>query len=409
MSRDMKWVFTLILLLFISSGSLRAQETGTRQIPGSDSGSFVFLPYHKGIIDKNIFISPEITRLRPSPAQTLKNKINSCLSIFSEDTLFRSIKGLRIAFTGRAMIPDDKNSPFHYPVFETDIGFHSILSGDTIPVWLDDPDAWLTVYFNNPLKLAGYPIIHDIYEEPVITGEFFGHREYHRISSPHRMVAVKNNPGPLYEPVSREDFLLSLISYFQVSIEREENPGMKPAKESEIQVSPWNRETAFKKFEEHLKEIRKYDPLLAGRLEAAYRERMQSKEIQTLPANENKVDRMIVLTTWREAVRKLKAEMNAMSPLERKSQAWWSNSENSSVSGLTPASYFGSRPLVRINKNLIDKSRSPATIQLIVMEWPEIPFPEIQDQTGYYLACSKLQQLMENHPLWNQVFNLLNK
>lgn len=405
----MKWYFPLIWMLLCSSWILRAQSTGSGQANASEFGGPVFMPHHEGIIDKNILISPEITRLRPSPALSLRNKINACIAFFSGDTLFRSVKGMRISFEGRATMPNDKSTPFQSPVFGFEIGFYTILSSNSLPVWSDDPDTWLTVSFNNPMKLAGYPIIHDIYEEPLVTGDFFGHREYHRISAPHRMVAVKNIPEAFFEPVSREEFLLSLISYFQTSIDKEENPRIRPTKEPDLQVSQWNRENAFRKFEEHLKEIRKYDPLLAGRLEAAYREEISAKGIQPFPAEVNKVDRMIALTTWREAVRKLKAEMNAMSSLERKSQAWWSNRENSNVSGLTPAGYSGSRPLVRINKNLIDKSRSPSSIQLIVIEWPEIPVPEIQDQTGYNLAYSKLLRLLENKTLWNQVFNMLNK
>jgi hypothetical protein len=405
----MKWVFPLIFLLLCSCRILRAQEKGTGQEIFPDYSSPVFMPHHKGIIDKNIFISPEITRLKPSPALSLRNKINTCLAFFSSDTLFRSVKGIRVSFSGSATMPDDKNSPFYFPAFGVEVGFHTILSVDSMPVWSEYPDAWLTVSFNNPLKLAGYPIVRDIYEEPVVTGDFYGHREYHRISAPHRIVAVKNSPGAFFEPVSREDFLLSLISYFHSSIDKEENSRIQPTKEPDIHASQWNRENAFRKFEEQLKEIRKFDTLLAGRLEAAYREEIKAKGIQPFPAEVNKVDRMIALSTWREAVRKLKAEMNAMSPLERKSQAWWSNSENSTVSGLTPAGYSGSRPLVRINNNLIDKSRSPSNIQLIVIEWPEIPDPEIQDQTGYNLACSKFFRLLENKTLWNQVFNMLNK
>jgi hypothetical protein len=409
MSIAMKWYFTLTVILLCSCWILRAQKTGTGQEIVSNYRGPGLTPFHEGLIEKNIFISPEIIRLKPSPFLSLKNKINTCLSFFSNDTLYGSMKGVRITFTGRATLSKDKSSPSQFPVFGIEVGFHTIHSGDSIPLWSGDPDAWLTVTFNNPLKLTGYPIIQDIYEEPLVTGDFFGHREYHRISVPHRMVAVKNNPGAFFDPVTREDFLLTLISYFQMSLDKEEKPQTQPSKEPVLQATQWNRENAFKKFEEHLKEIRKYDPLLAQRLEAAYREEISAKGIQPLPGDINKVDRIIALATWREAVRKLKAEMNAMSPLERKSQAWWSNSENANVSGLTPAGYSGSRPLVRINKNLVDKSRSPSDIQLIVIEWPEILVPETQDQTGFNPASSKLFRILENETLWNQVFTMLNR
>jgi hypothetical protein len=405
----MKRIFFLTLMLLFSNRELHAQKTGSTGKTALEFGDLVFMPGHEGTVEKNILISPEIAGLRPSPVKALKKRIDDCIAVFARDTFSRSVKGLKISFTGRALISDDKNHPANRPVFGLEIGFHTILARDSTPYWSDDPDAWLHIYFNNPLKLGGHPIIHDIYQEPVVTGNFFGYREYDRISTSHRIVAVKNSQTPLFEPVSREDFLLSLISYFQFSIEKEEHPKVQYVRESGSQVSQSNRETAFKKFEEHLKEIRKVDPLLAGRLEAAYREGISDKGNQPFPGNDNKANRMFALSTWQEAVRKLKAEMNAMSPLERKSQAWWSNSENSNVSGLTPAGSNASRPLVRISKNLIDRNRPPSDIQLIVIERPPIPLPAMLDQTGYNLAYSQLLRLMENHTLWMQVFNWLDK
>jgi hypothetical protein len=99
--------------------------------------------------------------------------------------------------------------------------------------------------------------------------------------------------------------------------------------------------------------------------------------------------------------------MNAMSPMERKSQAWWSNNEESNVSGLTPSGYSGSRPLVRLNKNLIDRTRPSSSIQLIVIEWSMIPGTEFEETGGYNLAFSKLSQLSQQEKLWEEVFRML--
>jgi hypothetical protein len=115
-----------------------------------------------------------------------------------------------------------------------------------------------------------------------------------------------------------------------------------------------------------------------------------------------------MLNTWREAVRKLKAEMNAMSPVELKSQAWWSDTENSNVSGLTPSGYSGSRPLVRLNKNLMDKAKPGSSIQLIIAEWSMLPGLDFTDITGYNLAYDKISQLGKNLRLWQQIYDLID-
>jgi hypothetical protein len=120
------------------------------------------------------------------------------------------------------------------------------------------------------------------------------------------------------------------------------------------------------------------------------------------------VDKNIMLNTWREAVRKLKAEMNAMSSLELKSQAWWSDTENSNVSGLTPAGFSGSRPLVRLNKNLMDKTKPGSSVQIIIAEWSMLPGLDFTDTSGYNVAYGKISQLAKDLRLWQQIFNLID-
>ncbi len=170
----------------------------------------------------------------------------------------------------------------------------------------------------------------------------------------------------------------------------------------------FNREIELQKFQRELENIRKLDPRLADRLMQAYTEAGQpASSSQQGSETGSHVDRNIVLNTWREAVRRLKAEMNAMSPLERKSQAWWSNTEDSNVSGLTPAGFSGSRPLVRLNKNLIDKNKPGSAIQLIVTEWSMLPGSDYSNIDGYNLAYGKISQLEKNKILWQQVIDLL--
>lgn len=367
-----------------------------------------FMPYSEGLKEKSLTIAPEIAKLRPSPFNLLKKKINSCLSLFYNDTVFSSFHGLKTTFTGKILPQDGLNEFFKWLPSQLEVRIYTSLAKDSLPYWENDPEAWITVCFNNPRKLVGPPVINDIFIEPRETGSFAGYTEYDRISVPDRIVAVKDSGLHPFEPVSREDFILTLITFFQTSIEKGEKQTVTVATTSELLKAGREKENERLKFEEHLKEIRKVDPLLADKLMDAYETGYSDSGNPANKENENKVDRKIVLNTWREAVRKLKTEMNAMSSLERKSQAWWSNNEDSNVSGLTPPNISGSRPLIRLNRNLIDKTKPNTDIQLIVIEWSLLPASDISETEGYNLANAKLFELIRREKLWNQVFRMLD-
>ncbi len=404
----MKYKIPVILIILFFHFRVNAQVDKHSSSTILEYDGQYFMPYSEGIKEKSLSIAPEIAKLRPSPLNLLKKKMNSCISIFYNDTIFSSLHGLKTTFMGQILPQNGMNEFLKWLPSQFEIRIYTTLARDSMPYWEDDPEAWVTVYFNNPKKLVGTPVINDIFVEPREAGSFSGYAEYDRISVPDRIVAVKDNGLRLFEPVSREDFILSLITFFQTSIEKGEKQTVTPATTSELLTAGREKENERLKFEERLKEIRKYDPLLAEKLMQAYEAGYSVSGNQASIENENKVDRMIVLNTWREAVRKLKAEMNAMSSLERKSQAWWSNNEDSNVSGLTLTGFSGSRPLVRLNRNLIDKTKPNTDIQLIVIEWSVLPDSEITETEGFNLAYAKLLELIRSEKLWSQVFRLID-
>jgi len=373
----------------------------------------LFMPYHETPVEVSYFTDPGIARRSPSQVTILKKKLEACTALFSQDSLLKSPRGLKVTYRGTVLPPPAIQTGQKSIMASFETALYTTLARDSAPAWEATPDARVTIWFNNPAKLAGSPVINDIYVEPRTTGDFFGHPEMDRISAPYRIVAVKNNTLPFFLPVTREDFVLTLISYFQSSIEKNEKTGNRLPTATVHDTPHQKREDGRVKFYNDLEKIRKMDPELADKLMQAYLEagvpgagNGQGGSGQGSSQGSGQVDQNIVLNSWREAVRKLKTEMNAMSPTERKSQAWWSSTEETNVSGLTYPGASGSRPLVRINRALIDPTLAPSSIQLMVVEWSMVPGTGFSETTGYNLAFGTLSHLSTEENLWIPLFRL---
>jgi hypothetical protein len=399
----------LIFILLSFSYALSAQDIQFPPDTIVESDGQYFMPYSAGLKEKTVKVAPDVARMKPSQVSILKRKLKTCIDLFSNDSVFNPFSGLKVIFREEIYSLNGINETAKWIPSSVEIGLYTTLAKDSMPYWESTPDAWITIHFNNPEKLVGNPVINNIYMEPVQTDSWQPWIEFDRISVPNRVTVVKKYDLPWFEPVTREDFILTLITFFQGSIEKAEKKAGASGGYLPSNLNPSSREAERQKFAVELDRIRKFDPALAEKLMQAYLEAEESgtPDIQNQKSN-SLVDRNIMLNTWREAVRKLKAEMNAMSPVELKSQAWWSDTENSNVSGLTPSGFSGSRPLVRLNKNLIDKTRPGSSIQLIVAEWSMLPGLDFTDITGYNLAYDKISQLGKNLRLWKQVFELID-
>jgi hypothetical protein len=407
----MKPLLITLFCLLTGTFPLSAQTRSAQHYDIVEFEGQYFMPYAEGVSSSSIMADPGISKTLQSQVNLLKKKLDSCTGVFREDTLFRDFQGLKVTFDARISQVNGTKEQGRLLTSSLETGIFTTLAKDSLPTWETTPDARVTVHFNNPRLLAGSPVINDIYVEPRETGRFLRYPELDRISVPNRVVAVTHSDFPLFEPVSREDFILTLIAFFQGSIEKAEKQGNhSPLQSLDTSHSTLtSKEIEKQKFSADLEKIRKVDPELAEKLMQAFIEAgLPSAENSISPKNGTPVDHIIVLNSWREAVRKLKTEMNAMSPAERKTQAWWSNTEESNVSGLTPAGYSGSRPLVKINKKLIDRTKPTSSTQLIVVEWSMIPGTEISETTGYNLAYDKLSRLSRHERLWNRVFEMID-
>jgi hypothetical protein len=397
----------LYTVLFLFATCVRGQENTFPADTIIESDGQYFMPFSPGIKEKTTRIAPEVARMKPSQVSLLKKKLAECSNLFLADSSLSDLTGVKMKITEEIYPMDGINDLVKWIPSSVEVGLCSTLARDSLPFWESTPEAWLTVHFNNPRKLVGNPVINNIYIEPLLTGTNEPWEEYDRISAPNRITVARKNNFPWFEPVSREDFILTLITFFQGSIEKaEKKAGQRRQPVASSAVSP--EEAERRKYAAELEKIRKIDPALADKLMQAYLSAEESGDTgDQLTRQGTPMDNNIMLNTWREAVRKLKAEMNAMSPVELKSQAWWSDTEDSNVSGLTPAGYSGARPLIRLNKNLIDKNKPGSAIQLIVVEWSVLPGTEFSDISGFNLAYSKISLLGNNQKLWQQLFDLL--
>jgi hypothetical protein len=398
----------LLLIIFLLSVTfISGQEITFPSDTILESDGQYFMPYSPGVKEKTTKIAPEVARMKPSQVSLLKRKLAECSDLLLTDSAFINPTGLKIRISEEIYPIDGINDLVKWIPSSVEVDLYTTLAKDSLPFWDSTPDAWLTVNFNNPRKLVGNPVINNIFIEPMLTGINEPWEEYDRISAPNRITVARKNSLPWFEPVSREDFILTLITFFQVAIEKAEKKAVQPRQAlSASNASP--RETERQKYAAEMEKIRKIDPALADKLMQAYLSAEESVDPgDQLTKQGTPMDNNIMLNTWREAVRKLKAEMNAMSPVELKSQAWWSDTEDSNVSGLTPAGYSGARPLIRLNKNLIDKNKPGSAIQLIVVEWSVIPGTDFTDISGFNLAYSKISLLGNNQKLWQHLFDLL--
>jgi hypothetical protein len=405
---NMRSTFLLVLFILSFLYKLSAQDIPIPPDTIIESDGQLFMPYSAGIKEKSLKVASDVARMKPSQVSILKRKLSACTAFFSNDSVFNPLSGLKVVFKEEINSVDGINETLKWIPSSVEIGIYTTMSKDSMPYWESTPDAWITVHFNNPWQLVGNPVINDIYMEPVQTDSWQPWIEFDRISVPNRVTAVKKNELPWFEPVTREDFILTLITFFQGSIEKAEKNAGHTTGNFASNPNASSREIERQKYSAEMEKIRKFDPTLAEKLMQAYLEAEKSGTPETQDQKSNPLmDRNIMLNTWREAVRKLKAEMNAMSPVELKSQAWWSDTENSNVSGLTPSGFSGSRPLVRMNKNLIDKTKPSSSIQLIIAEWSMLPGLDFTDITGYNLAYDKIAQLGKNIRLWQQIYDLI--
>lgn len=368
-----------------------------------------FMPYIDGPIEDYSESSSEFTRQQMRLVGQMRENISRAANFLKECDLFHPPQGFKLVVRSNTLPPvefydnESLSGSLRLELFV-------ILVCNERPCYDRKTDAWVSISFNDPGMLGHTHIMDDIWIQPRKVSEFYGHPVYRFNLSQREIVVATGGEHPVYLPVSREDFIMTLIAHFNTNIAEEERMAAMPLARATI-LSSRDNEKQFRRieFEEAYTRLNRFDPLLARKLKDNYEE--TEKRIREASSDSTKITLSQFLTmqtnVWKEGVRKLRAELNAMSPSERRSQAHWSEAELLNTSGLTPPGHPGSNPVARINPALFDKTRVDSDIQLLTVEWGADTAPYAAFRQGRSLVFNKLYQLEFCSTGWENLFGMV--
>jgi hypothetical protein len=369
-----------------------------------------FMPFIDGPVEENSFSSPDFSRQQLRMVGTMRENLVNASAVMKSCELFHPPQGFKLSIQSNTLPPveflnnESLSGSIRLELFVT-------MVCNERPCYDKKTDASVTLIFNDPSQLAAIHVMDDIWIQPRKISDFYGHPVYKLYSGRREITVVSNSDIPLYLPVMREDFIMTLIRHFGAIISEEEKLASLPqAKDKLLSLSQEERAERNSEFKEAYASMFRFDPLLANKLkdnfEEAERRLSEAQSDTSLSITQAQFVNMQV-NVWREGIRKLRAELNAMSPSERRSQAHWSESEQMNTSGLTPPGYPGSNPVARINPLVIDNSRPITDIQLITIEWGVDIAPYTSFKQGRSLQYHKLFELSQCEDAWKQIFEMV--
>jgi hypothetical protein len=369
-----------------------------------------FMPFIDGPVEEYSESSAEFTRQQLRLVGQMRENISSVASVIKSCPLFHPPQGFKLVIRSNTLPPVD------FPRNESLSGIlrlelYVTLVCNEKPCYDKTTDATLTLTFNNPARLAGTHIMDDIWIQPRKVSDFQGFPVYRFPQAKTEVTVVSSANVPLYLPVTREDFIMTLIRHFSEFISDDERYAAMPgSKETLLSATRADSLLRRAEFEEAYNRMNRFDPLLARKLKDNYEEaerRLAKGQTDSSAVFSMSQFLTMQVNVWQEGIRKLRAELNAMNPSERRSQAHWSESEMMNTSGLTPPGHPGSNPVARINPAIMDNSRNDADIQLVTVEWGVDATPYENFRRGRSLVYNKLHELSRCTESWNQVFSLI--
>lgn len=369
-----------------------------------------FMPFIDGALEEYTIPSADFTRQQLRMVGAMRDKISEASAILKTCQIFHPPQGFKLVVHSQALPPVDFHNnkslsgSLRFELFVT-------MVCNEKPCYDKKTDATVSITFNDPTRLASTHIMDDIWLQPRKISDFFGCPVYRHFNGRKEITVVSGNILPFYLPVTREDFIMTLIRYFGEMIAEDEIKAALPqSKETQIILSDAENGKRKDNFEIAYNSLFRFDPLLARKLKENFIQAEQkleeAKSDSTIIVTESQYINM-QLNVWREGIRKLRAELNAMSPSERRSQAHWSESETMNTSGLTPPGHPGSNPVARINPQIIDNSKPETDIQLITLEWGVDTAPYASFKQGRSLQNHKLYEFSQCREAWEELFTLL--
>ncbi|MDP4273348.1 MAG: hypothetical protein Q8907_03620 [Bacteroidota bacterium] len=248
----------------------------------------------------------------------------------------------------------------------------------------------LSISVNDPLEMVGSPIVPGIYRCPQKVDYFYGFPIYRNDHG--EVTIVYKKKIPFFIPVSQEEFLKALI----------ENEGKKDYK-----VTNSDYQATLKEMEKAYQKLLKTDP------ETAKGFKQQMEEFRAEVNNNDYGSQSL------DPVASLKKELSALTPEERKRQAYYGGAsameDYHNVSELVPYEHReNGDALIRINPALINGSNE---VQLLVIYWSlggnsqNIDKPRFYNDgpEGFFLAEYLMSKLYGKQEIWSNIFRLCGK
>jgi len=408
---------TALILSFLPCSQNHAQNLV------KDEQGNVMLPGQKGQYEVIAFYDDDYTGTLPeNKVRLFENKLNGIINAFLKHQLLSPPTGFdahfnkRIASWHEQIIPDDFPADINSKLAaQLEIAFAPYFFIDHQPLTDFHITSILNIYLNNPYNIAGSPVMADIYPCPKEMDKFHGYPVY--ITNRREVTIINFSGKALFIPVSQEEFIQTLLTYWESKIEKDQSDNEAYIEEFENFSSKETQQQQKEDFERAYNQMLKYDKSAAGELKKTYEEAMTIYADETgVPIDNEMMTGSI--TFEEEQIARLEQELLSMTPYERKRQAYYSVDafeDFDKVSGLLPESHKNDGDaLVRINPELINDHVDQ--IQLVSIQW-DLLINEHSDSPRLarpgnkpdFLTDNKILTLYHDKTFWERFFQIIKQ
>lgn len=405
-------LFSIIALSIFNAAFAEEQHPFSNQAVHVGTGTY--FPYIKGKVKEMHYFGNESAKPYSAvQVNKLKSEIDQIKGILSGWSYFTPPQGAEIAFFKQTYhIDDDKGNDAIKGELTLYISAYFADQGEGGPTTDPEFHADLNIYLNDLSNICGSPLIGNIYPQPEKVANFFGYPIYQNNRQEITVISKKNIP--LFLKVSQEEYLNTMIKTLEKHIDENFTKPKKERQQRSSSQANSEKDTRRMDFEKAYKELLKIDRNAAEQLKKDYAETDDVIAQQENDAKDFESESEDCNKSFNEQLESLRKELAALSPEERKQQAWWGNStENDKISELVPPGQ--GEALVRLNPAIIDHSKPESEIQLMTLDWSvrgaDIKYDKPRQfddkKAGSYLQDWLMAKLYYQEYIWKQIFKLV--
>ncbi|GAB4447483.1 MAG: hypothetical protein Fur0028_02410 [Bacteroidales bacterium] len=405
---------TLILTVYLFCCLSIATAQNVSEIV-TDSEGNKMLPTKTGKINIETFYDENFTKSLPENTVKLYEKtFNQLIAAFSDNPLFNLPKGFDIQIDKRITVWEKEYKPAEFNTSNESKVVGEIQLSLAPYFYINDKAVTdfhiasiFYIHINNPYNIAGTPLMADIYACPQVVDYFYGYPVY--ATNREEVTIINFSEKPLFLPVTQEDFINTLINYWEykiAAVNKEQGNLQNTKDEFYSDEAKKQRDAEFTKA---YNELLKYDKNAAEELKKNYEESLHNLS----NSSNNETDLNVF---EKEQIERLKEELQNMSTTERQRQGYYSleaMERFNNVSGLLPKEYIKSGDaLVRINPALVNDN--PDNIQLVSIHWYMMneEFSDVPRKLNYsddasLLTDNIILDLYKDKTFWTDIFKLL--